>query len=45
MSELLDEVLAADGGAARWHAVTAITAHSTGGGVLPLASPASLNAV
>ena len=34
MSELLDEVSAADGAAERWHAVTAITAHSTGGGVL-----------
>jgi hypothetical protein len=28
MSDLLDEVLAARGGLARWQSVTAITAHS-----------------
>jgi hypothetical protein len=34
MSRLLDEVLTAHGGLARWRAVTALTAHGTFGGLL-----------
>lgn len=39
MNELLDEVLAAHGGAARWRSATAITARGRLGGLLPTRFP------
>ncbi|WP_433712587.1 hypothetical protein ACQP2U_41325 [Nocardia sp. CA-084685] len=39
MNELIDEVLTAHGGLARWRAATALTAHGRFGGLLPSRFP------